>query len=232
MTPLRQRMIEDRQRRGLSEQTQEMSVRAVRHLADHDQTAPDQITEEERRDDFLSLTHVKHASRSASTIALCGITCFYEHPLKRDWTTLTFVRPPPVGHHSPTTTALSPHLTVKAEARARDALQERMAGCSCPREVCHARTRRYLPALWTGVPRHMRRPYAPQPPAGHDGHRTVPDRGSWAVMAPSVRRAVTWSTVSMPARIGMVPRARTTGPRAGWNSNASCACLSRLFSSP
>ena len=94
MTPLRQRMIEDRQRRGLSERTQEMSVRAVRHLADHDQTAPEQITEEERRDDFLSLTHVKHASRSASTIALYGITCFYEHPLKRDWTTLTFVRPP------------------------------------------------------------------------------------------------------------------------------------------
>lgn len=33
-----------------------------------------------------------------------------------------------VGHNSPTTTALSTHLTVKAEARARHALQELMAG--------------------------------------------------------------------------------------------------------
>jgi integrase/recombinase XerD len=27
-------------------------------------------------------------------MAGCGITFFYEHTLKRDWTTLTFVRPP------------------------------------------------------------------------------------------------------------------------------------------
>ena len=35
MTPLRQRLIEARQRRGLSERTQEMDVRAVRQLAGH-----------------------------------------------------------------------------------------------------------------------------------------------------------------------------------------------------
>src|SRR2546428_2875598 len=116
MTLLRQRMIEDRQRRGLSERTQEMSVRAVRHLADHDQTAPEQITEEERRDDFLSLTHVKHASRSASTIALYGITCFYEHPLKRDWTTLTFVRPPQ-DHTRPVILSLEDVHTILQDVR-------------------------------------------------------------------------------------------------------------------
>jgi len=87
-------MIEDLQLRGLSERTREMYVRAVRQLAEHYHKSPDQITEEERRDYFLYLKNVKHASRSASTIALCGIKFFYEHTLKREWTILTFVRPP------------------------------------------------------------------------------------------------------------------------------------------
>jgi len=94
MTPLRQRMIEDLQLRGLSERTQEMYVRAVRQLADHYHKSPDQITEEELRDYFLYLKNVKHYSRAASTIALCGIKFFYEQTLKREWTTLRFVRPP------------------------------------------------------------------------------------------------------------------------------------------
>ena len=94
MTPLRQRMIEDLQLRGLSERTQEMYVRAVRQLAEHYHQTPERITEEELRDYFLSLKNVKHYSRSASTIALCGIKFFYDHTRKREWTTLTFVRPP------------------------------------------------------------------------------------------------------------------------------------------
>jgi integrase/recombinase XerD len=49
MTPLRQRMIEDLQLRGLSERTQEMYVRAVRQLAEHYQKSPAQMTEEELR---------------------------------------------------------------------------------------------------------------------------------------------------------------------------------------
>jgi integrase/recombinase XerD len=94
MTALRQRMIEDLQLRGMSERTQEMYVRAVRQLAEHYHKSPDRITEEELRQYFLYLKNVKHYSRSASTIALCGIKFFYEHTLKREWTTLTFVRAP------------------------------------------------------------------------------------------------------------------------------------------
>lgn len=94
MTPLRQRMIEDLQLRGLSERTQELYVRAVRQLAEHYHKSPERITEEELRTYFLYLKNEKHYSRAASTIALCGIKFFYEHTLKRDWTTLTFVRPP------------------------------------------------------------------------------------------------------------------------------------------
>lgn len=94
MTPLQQRMIEDIQLRGLSDRTQELDVWAVRQLAAHYHTSPARITEEELRDSFLSLKHVKHFSRRASPIALCGITCFCEHTLKRQWPTLTFGRAP------------------------------------------------------------------------------------------------------------------------------------------
>ncbi len=94
MTPLQQRMREDLQLRGLSERTQEMYVRAVHQLAAHYHTSPARITEEELRDSFLYLKNVKHYSRSASTIALCGIKFFYEHTLKREWSTLSFVRAP------------------------------------------------------------------------------------------------------------------------------------------
>jgi len=94
MTELRQRMIEYLQLRGLSERTQEMYVRAVRQLAEHYHKSPDLITEEELRQYFLYIKNVKKYSRSASTIALCGIKFFFEHTLQRDWTTLRFVRPP------------------------------------------------------------------------------------------------------------------------------------------
>jgi integrase/recombinase XerD len=94
MTPLRQRMLEDLQRRGMSARTQEMYVRAVRQLAEHYHKSPEHITEEELRQYFLYLKNVKHYSRSASTIALCGIKFFYEHTIKREWSTLTFVRAP------------------------------------------------------------------------------------------------------------------------------------------
>ena len=94
MTELRQRMIECLQLRGLAERTQEMYVRAGRQLAEHYPTSPDFITEEELQQYFLYIKNVKHYSRSASTIALCGIKFFFEHTLHRDWTTLRFVRAP------------------------------------------------------------------------------------------------------------------------------------------
>jgi integrase/recombinase XerD len=94
MTPLRQRMSEDLQLRGLSERTQEMSVRAVRQLAEHSHQAPDHITEEELRDYFLSLKNDRHSSRAASTLALCGIKFFCAQTLKRTWSTRTFLRAP------------------------------------------------------------------------------------------------------------------------------------------
>lgn len=92
MTELRQRMTEDLQLRGMSERTQEMYVRAVRQLAEHYHKSPDKISEEELRQYFLYIKNVKKYSRSASTIALCGIKFFYEQTAKVKWPTLTFVR--------------------------------------------------------------------------------------------------------------------------------------------
>lgn len=94
MIEFKKRMIEDLQLRGLSETTQEMYVRAVRMLSEHYHKSPDQVTEEELRQYFLYLKNVRKYSRTASTIALCGIKFFFQHTLKQDWSTLTFIRAP------------------------------------------------------------------------------------------------------------------------------------------
>ncbi len=94
MTPLRERMLEDMQLRGLSERTQETYVRTVRQLAEHFGKSPDDITEEELHRYFLYLRNEKRVSRSTFTQALCGIKFFYEHTLKQNWLTLTLVKPP------------------------------------------------------------------------------------------------------------------------------------------
>ena len=92
-TALRQRMLEDLQLRGLSARTQECYTRAVRQLAEHYRKSPDQISEEELREYFLHLKQVKKYSRSACTIALCGIKFFYEKTVQRPWPTLQLIRP-------------------------------------------------------------------------------------------------------------------------------------------
>ena len=93
MTPLRQRMLEDRQLRGFSARTQECYIAAVRQLADHFRTSPDRLTEEQLRHYFLYMANEKKVARATATIALCGIRFFFEQTLRREWTTLRFVRP-------------------------------------------------------------------------------------------------------------------------------------------
>ena len=94
MIEFKKRMIEDLQLRGLSETTQGMYVRAVRMLSEHYHKSPDQVTEEELRQYFLYLKNIRKYSRTASTIALCGIKFFFQQTLKQDWSTLTFIRAP------------------------------------------------------------------------------------------------------------------------------------------
>ena len=95
MTPLRQRMLEDMQLRGLSARTQECYVAAVHQLAAHYHASPASLTDEQLRQYFLYLTNEKKVARTTATIALCAIRFLYEHTLKQLWPTLRFVRPAP-----------------------------------------------------------------------------------------------------------------------------------------
>ena len=95
MTPLRQRMLEDLQLRGLSARTQECYVAAVRQLAEHYHVSPASLTDEQLCQYFLCLTSEKKVARTTATIALCAIRFLYEQTLKQSWPTLRFVRPAP-----------------------------------------------------------------------------------------------------------------------------------------
>lgn len=95
MTPLRQRMIEDMQLRGLAPLTQRAYLRAVGDLARYYDKSPDCITEEELRQYFLYLHNQKHVSRSTATVILCGIKFFVEHTLRQPWPILDLIRPRP-----------------------------------------------------------------------------------------------------------------------------------------
>jgi len=95
MTPLRQRMLEDMQLRGLSARTQGCYVAAVRQLAEHYQTSPASLTDDQLRQYFLYLTNDKKVARTTATIALCATRFLYEQTLHQPWPTLRFVRPAP-----------------------------------------------------------------------------------------------------------------------------------------
>jgi site-specific recombinase XerD len=68
-------------------------VAAVRQLAQYYGRSPDQLSEEDLRRYFLYLANVKKVARATATIALCGIKFLYEQTLRKQWTTLRFVRP-------------------------------------------------------------------------------------------------------------------------------------------
>ena len=93
MTPLRVRMTQEIQLRGLSERTGKSYVDEVYRLARYYNMPPDKISSDQIRDYFLYLLNDKKLSRSSMTVALCGIKFFYEKTLRKDWTQLSFVRP-------------------------------------------------------------------------------------------------------------------------------------------
>jgi integrase/recombinase XerD len=93
-SPLRQRMMEDMQLRGLSERTQQSYVEAVRQLAEYYGKSPDQISEEELRQYFIYLKQEKRCARSTCIVALSGIKFLYEQTLQQEWPLLDFIKPP------------------------------------------------------------------------------------------------------------------------------------------
>jgi integrase/recombinase XerD len=93
MTPLRQKMIEDMQLRGLSARTRDSYVRVVRQLAEYYGKSPERISEAELRQYFLYLQTEKQVSASTCHVALNGVKFLYQYTLGRSWPTLEFIRP-------------------------------------------------------------------------------------------------------------------------------------------
>jgi integrase/recombinase XerD len=79
---------------GLATRTQYAYLGAARRLADHVHKSPDLISEDKLRQYFLYLRNERKLSRSSLTIALCSIKFLFERTLRRDWPTLTIIRPP------------------------------------------------------------------------------------------------------------------------------------------
>src|SRR6516165_8133542 len=90
----RQRLSHDLQLAGLSRRTQDAYLRAVRMLADHFHTPPDQLSEPQVRDYFLHLKNDRHFASASLGIAYSGIKFFYSHTAPRDWPTLSRLRVP------------------------------------------------------------------------------------------------------------------------------------------
>ena len=93
MTPLRKRMLEDMQLRGLSEGTQKVYISVVRDLAHYYNKSPDQISDEQLRLYFLYLKDEKKLARSTCTVAISGIKFLFDYTLKRSWPALELIRP-------------------------------------------------------------------------------------------------------------------------------------------
>lgn len=94
MNTLRQQMIQELQLAGLSPRTHEAYLRAVRKLAEHFCTPPDQLSEQQVREYLLFLRNEKRLSASSLKIAAVGIQFFYRRVAPRDWPTLTNLRIP------------------------------------------------------------------------------------------------------------------------------------------
>jgi integrase/recombinase XerD len=86
-------MREDLQRRGLVPKTQQCSLDAVRQLAHHYHRPPDQRSDEELRQSFLSWLKAKKVAESTFRLHRYGIRFFDELTRQRPWPVCDLVRP-------------------------------------------------------------------------------------------------------------------------------------------
>ena len=108
MTALRQRFIEDLQLHGFAPSTQQVYVTAVKLLAGHYHQPPDRLSEEQIRQYFLHLTHVRKVSRSNATITLRS------NAFQVRYEALTFARHKKfTKNHNWRTAVYSRHFTLK-----------------------------------------------------------------------------------------------------------------------
>lgn len=93
MSELKDRMLEDMKLRGLSVNTQNAYVHAMRRLTRHFGRSPDQLSEQDLRQYFLYLINEKGVAEGTFRIHMYGIRFFFEKTLQREWPVLHLVRP-------------------------------------------------------------------------------------------------------------------------------------------
>jgi integrase/recombinase XerD len=96
MTPLRQRMTEDMQLRGLAPATQQAYLRYVEQLALFTGKAPDLVTDEDVRQFFLALHPALAVSPAPPPRSPSLREFLFEVTLQRPWPRLDLFRPRPV----------------------------------------------------------------------------------------------------------------------------------------
>src|SRR5215216_6546345 len=93
MTPLRQRMTEDMQLRGLAPATQQAYLRYVEQLAVFTGKSPDLATDEDFRQFFLTLHAALVAAPAPPPQSPSLREFLFEHTLQRPWPRLDLFRP-------------------------------------------------------------------------------------------------------------------------------------------
>ena len=94
-TPLRQRMTENMQLRGLAPKTQKAYLGAVSKLARFYQKSPDFLSSEEVRAYLLHLVRKEKMPANSFRPCLAGIRFLFERTLEKKWDILDLARPRP-----------------------------------------------------------------------------------------------------------------------------------------
>jgi integrase/recombinase XerD len=93
MTPLRQKMIEDMQLRGLAGRTQEAYLRAADGLAKYFGKSPAELSEAELRQYLLYLKNDRQVAAGTWLQITCGLKFLVQNTLRRQWTVLDLSKP-------------------------------------------------------------------------------------------------------------------------------------------
>ena len=92
MTPLRQRMIEDMQRRNFSTETQRSYTHYIAEFARHFNISPDQLAPEAIREYQLFLTNDRKMSAQSVNCFTAAAKFLYQTTLEMPWSQAHFVR--------------------------------------------------------------------------------------------------------------------------------------------
>jgi integrase/recombinase XerD len=92
VSPILARFQQDLKLKGLSSQTQQSYVRAVRKFSEYLKREPDSATEDDVRNYLLFLHDVQQWEPSTINVAQNGLKHFFKLTCPRDWPVLQFVR--------------------------------------------------------------------------------------------------------------------------------------------